>query len=548
MDAHLLADERGLRRRPGRNILASAEQVDGHRGLVTMRDGPDDVLRTEGGVTAEEDVWNGRLMRPRLQLRQTPAVELQADVALDPGKGVLLPDGDEDVVAGDVDVRLAGRHELAAALLVLLRRNLFEGHAGQATCLMGEGLRHQIVENRDALMHRVLLFPGRGLHLLKAGADDDGDLLPTKASRGTATIHRRVAAAEHDDAPPDALHMAEGDGGKPFDADMDVCRRFLAAGYVEVAAARRAGADEDRVVPLRQQCLQAAHAFVQPCRDAEAKNIAHLFVDHLLRQAEARDLGADHAAGLGVVVIDHDLVADRRKVACDGEGGRPAADAGDALAVSRLGRARQARGDVAFVIGRDTLQAADRDRLLLHPAAPAGRLAGAVASAAENAGEDVGPPVDHVGLGVAALRDHADVFGNRRMRRAGVLAVHDLVEMVRGPALDHLHTASPHPAARGCSAPLVVTGKVSRAPRCLWRGGRRARRSARRGSSPGSSAMRDPASLAERAGTTRPRVILPRCRRTSPLPRGFAHWWKPPAATRFAAVRTRCWKTARQGF
>ncbi len=36
--------------------------------------------------------------------------------------------------------------------------------------------------------------------------------------------------------------------GEPFDADVDVGGGFLAAGDLELAAARRAGADEDRVV------------------------------------------------------------------------------------------------------------------------------------------------------------------------------------------------------------------------------------------------------------------------------------------------------------
>ena len=41
--------------------------------------------------------------------------------------------------------------------------------------------------------------------------------------------------------------------GQPVDADMDVGGRFLPAGNVEIAAARRAGADEDRVEILGEQ-------------------------------------------------------------------------------------------------------------------------------------------------------------------------------------------------------------------------------------------------------------------------------------------------------
>ena len=61
----------------------------------------------------------------------------------------------------------------------------------------------------------------------------------------------------------------------------------------------------------------------------------------------------------------------------------------------RRGGLRQARADVVLVVGGDALQAADRDRLglarcvsgFLDAAAPAGRLAGPVAGAAEDARE-----------------------------------------------------------------------------------------------------------------------------------------------------------------
>src|SRR5262249_38459282 len=39
-------------------------------------------------------------------------------------------------------------------------------------------------------------------------------------------------------------------------------------------------------------------------------------------------------------------------------------------------------------------------------------------------------PIDHVGVAVAARRDQSDIFGNRRVSRAGPLTIHDLVEIV----------------------------------------------------------------------------------------------------------------------
>ena len=115
------------------------------------------------------------------------------------------------------------------------------------------------------------------------------------------------------------------------------------------------------------------------------------------------------------------------------------------------------RADVVLVVGGDALEPADRDRLLLDAAAAAGGLAGAVAGAAEHARKHVRLPIDHVGVAVAARRDQPDVFGNRRVRRTGPLAIHDLVEVVRDRNVGRLHSI---PLAR--SAP-PLTQAVSNA-------------------------------------------------------------------------------------
>src|SRR5260370_14404850 len=118
---------------------------------------------------------------------------------------------------------------------------------------MGEFDRHEKIDDRDALVLRVLLLPGRGLHLLEARAHDDGNLLAAEAARGAAAIHRRVAAAEHDDAAADLVDMAERDGGQPVNADMDMGRGLLAPGKLDLPTARRAGADKDLVPALIEQ-------------------------------------------------------------------------------------------------------------------------------------------------------------------------------------------------------------------------------------------------------------------------------------------------------
>src|SRR5262249_49728625 len=88
-------------------------------------------------------------------------------------------------------------------------------------------------------------------------------------------------------------------------------------------------------------------------------------------------------------------------------------------------------GDVAAEVGRDPLEPADRDRLSVDASAPAGRLARAIAGAAEDAGEDVGLSVEEIGLGVLALGDEADVLRHIGVRRACPLAIDDLVEARR---------------------------------------------------------------------------------------------------------------------
>jgi hypothetical protein len=228
-----------------------------------------------------------------------------------------------------VPVGLAGGNEVAAALGVVLGLDLLEHHPGEAAVVMSELLRHQEIEDRDALVHGILLLPGRGLHFLEAGADHHRDLLAAEAARGTAAIHGGVAAAQHDDAPADPGDVAERNAGEPVDADMDVGGGLGAAGDVEVATARRTRADEDRVPAFGEEGLEAVDALTRPEIDAEIEDIAALLVDHRFGQAEARNLRANHAARLGVA-IEHDaVVAERREIARDGErgGGPPPASA-----------------------------------------------------------------------------------------------------------------------------------------------------------------------------------------------------------------------------
>src|SRR6516162_10131428 len=161
------------------------------------------------------------------------------------------------------------------------------------------------------------------------------------------------------------------------------------------------------------------------------------------------------------------MITERSEIARDRKGGGTAAHERNSPAVLDGRGARQAVPDVVLVIGRDALEAADRDGFLLDAPAPAGRLARTIASTSEDAGEYVRLPIDHVGVAVAARRDQSDIFGNRRVSRAGPLTIHDLVEIVwrRNVGGFHLLLCTTPPAPQSCADPRRA---CIRAP--VWEG------------------------------------------------------------------------------
>ena len=162
----------------------------------------------------------------------------------------------------------------------------------------------------------------------KPGAHDHLHVVAAEALRGAAAVHRGVAAAEHDHALADLRDVAEGHAREPVDADVDVGRRLLAAreGRGRARAARRSRR-RPRRSPRRGSCFRRVDVRAALEVDAEVEDVADLLVDHLLGEAELRDLAADHAAGARVAVEHDDVVAERGEVARDGERGRARADA-----------------------------------------------------------------------------------------------------------------------------------------------------------------------------------------------------------------------------
>src|SRR5512142_2457893 len=83
------------------------------------------------------------------------------------------------------------------------------------------------------------------------------------------------------------------------------------------------------------------------------------------------------------------------------------------------------------MVGGDSLEPADRNRLAVHTPTPAGGLARSIARPAEDAREDVRFSVEQVRLGVSSLSDEPDVLGDIRVSGAGPLAVDNLMVVLR---------------------------------------------------------------------------------------------------------------------
>src|SRR5262249_3909070 len=134
-----------------------------------------------------------------------------------------------------------------AALGVLAPLDALELHALELAALNHEALGHVVDDDLDLLFLGVLQLPGRRLEELARAPRHDLDVLAAEAARRAAAVHRGVADADDQHALANRLGVAERDALQPVDADVDVLAGFVAAGDLQLLAARRAGADEDRV-------------------------------------------------------------------------------------------------------------------------------------------------------------------------------------------------------------------------------------------------------------------------------------------------------------
>ena len=228
---------------------------------------------------------------------------------------------------------------------------------------------------------------------------------------------------------------------EPGDADVDVGGALGAAGQLQLLAlrARRCRRTPHRSRPWSSSSFRLLTGWLSFRSTPMSTICAISSLSTVGRQPERRDVGAHQAARLAVLLEDRDLVAERHEVVGHRERGAAGADAGDRLPFLSLGIFGSRAVMSSRVIGGDALQAADGDRLFFDAAAAAGRLAGPVADAPEDAGEHVRVAVHHVGVGEAALRDQPDVFGHVGVGWARPLAIHDFVEVVGLRGVRRLH-------------------------------------------------------------------------------------------------------------
>ena len=122
-----------------------------------------------------------------------------------------MSDCDQDIVAFE-HLFLAGRNELAPAVLVNLPFHLVEAHPTQLPLVVQhELLRDEVVVDGNVFHLRFFDLPRGGLHFLEAASHDHIDLFTPEPTCGAAAIHRGVAASEHDHALADAVGVAECD-------------------------------------------------------------------------------------------------------------------------------------------------------------------------------------------------------------------------------------------------------------------------------------------------------------------------------------------------
>ena len=146
--------------------------------------------------------------------------------------------------------------------------------------------------------------------------------------------------------------------------------------------------DKHRVKPLGEDVVQVVHAGVQPQFHPQIHDVLHLPIHDPGREAVLGHPHAQHTAGHGQRLEDGDPVPEFTQVLGGGKSAGAPADDRHALLVPALGRLRRHPGLGVDLIGDETLQGPDVDRLVQF-APVAGILAAVIADTAADAGEGI---------------------------------------------------------------------------------------------------------------------------------------------------------------
>ena len=258
----------------GRSVTGTsfAVVVDGDGRLMAVLNRPDDVLRSPGGVAAEEDagrvdciVVSSTTGMSHLSNSMPRSRSIQGNAFSCPIARITSSQGRMTV---SIVRRLAWRPRPTRA-----RSNSMPV---ELAVLDHEALGRVVDDDLDAFFFGVLQLPGRRFEEAARPARHHFDVFAAQPARGAAAIHGRIADADDQNPFADRVDVAEGDGFQPVDADVDAVR-IVAAGDIEILAARRAAADEDRVETLVQQRLHAVDRRVVADLDAHVEDVVDLF-------------------------------------------------------------------------------------------------------------------------------------------------------------------------------------------------------------------------------------------------------------------------------
>ena len=221
VNPHLLAHEGDPRGWTIMDVLPPDKAIHGNGCLVPMSDGGDDVFRPESRIAAEEHSGVRALEGHGVDDGHVPFPEFEPDIPLDPGKGVVLTDGDDHVVGFKEHLFPRG-DELPLSPVAVNHIHHGKAHARQLPVLVNEFLGHVVVDDGDILGNSVVDLPGRGLHLGALGAHHHLHVLAPQAPGRPATVHSRITAPEHEDPAADLAQVLKGDGREPVNANVDV--------------------------------------------------------------------------------------------------------------------------------------------------------------------------------------------------------------------------------------------------------------------------------------------------------------------------------------